>query len=84
MLTQEQHDLIKQAALILKTELESLAPASPDAEEGQIKIHKFGTFKVKRAKARKVENVAAGGQIEIPERIVVRFSPSKTWLKGLV
>lgn len=83
MLSKEQHDIVKAAAEILRAELELLAPTSPEGEAGKLPIYKFGSFVIKKAKARTVKNVAAGGDINIPERYVVRFSASKTWLEGI-
>ncbi len=80
MLSKEQHDIVKAAAEILKGELKDLAPGTPEDKAAKVLVYKFGSFTIRKAKARKVQNVRAGGEIEVPERLVVKFSASKTWL----
>lgn len=83
MLSKEDHDIVKAAAEILKKELASIVPATV-GETGKVGVHKFGVFTVKKSKAREVTNPAvAGGKVSVPERFVVRFSASKTWLEEL-
>ena len=55
MLSKEQHDIVKAAAEILRAELELLAPTSPEGEAGKLLIYKFGSFVIKKAKARTVK-----------------------------
>ena len=43
-----------------------------------VRIKDFGTFKVKTYNARKGRNPKTGETIQIPERDVVKFVPSKT------
>lgn len=83
MLSKEEHDLVKQAVELIKRELGEMAPATPEAKPVKLALYKFGSFTIKKAKARLVVNPAVGGTVTIPERLVVRFSASKTWLEGL-
>lgn len=41
----------------------------------EVKLHKFGTFKVKNTKARIGRNPKTGEALEIPEKNVVKFVP---------
>lgn len=80
MFSQAQLEVLKQAAEILKEELVASAPATPEEGKVRVKIHKFGTFMLKKMPSRKVTNPALGGEVTVPERLVIKFSPSKTWL----
>ena len=83
-LSKEEHDVVKQAVELLKRELAGLIPGSPEDKPGKVPLYKFGSLIVKKAKERQVVNPAlAGGTVTIPERVVIRFSPSKTWLAEL-
>ena len=77
-LSTQEAETLKAAAAIIKRELEAVK-----AEGGSVGLHKFGTFKVSQAAARKGRNPKTGGTIEIPARTVVRFSASKAWTATL-
>lgn len=84
MIDKSEHEILKQAAMILKRELEDQAPQPGNVDtSGKVSIHRFGSFLIRRAKARKVNNPAAGGIVDVPERYTVRFSASKNWLQSL-
>jgi integration host factor subunit beta len=53
------------------------------AREQNIEIRGFGSFKVKRRKARKARNPRTGDAVHVPGRLVPTFKPSKE-LKELV
>jgi hypothetical protein len=81
MIDKTEHEILKQAALIIKRELADQAPKPGDVDaSGKVSIHRFGSFLIRRAKARQVNNPAAGGIVNVPERYSVRFSASKNWL----
>lgn len=81
MLSKEEHELVKQAAELIKRELKELAPTSPSEKAGKMALYRFGTFIIKMAKERQVKSPMAGGTVTVPERLTVRFSSSKTWLE---
>lgn len=43
----------------------------------------FGSFEVKRSKARKARNPKTGAPISIPQKKRVKFNPSKTFKESL-
>ena len=73
-------ELVKQAAAFLKQELTGNAPKKSSDKAFAVRVHNFGTFKIKVAAARKARNPKTGESTTVPERIVVKFSASKTWL----
>lgn len=84
MLSKEEHEIVKQAAKLLKREMADVIPDSPEDKPGKVSVYKFGSFIVKKAKPREVTNPAImGGKVQIPERVTVRFSASKIWLAKL-
>ena len=46
-------------------------------EKGLVKIHNFGTFKLKRKKSRRGRNPKTKEEVIIKERNVISFKPSK-------
>ena len=53
------------------------------ARERNIEIRGFGSFKVKKRKARKARNPRTGEPVHVPGRLVPTFKPSKE-LKEMV
>ena len=53
------------------------------ADENNIEIRGFGSFKVKERKARIARNPRTGTEVKVPQRLVPIFKPSKE-LKKLV
>lgn len=49
---------------------------------GELSIQDFGTFKLAVRKARIGRNPRTGESVDIPERTVARFKPSKNLLKS--
>jgi nucleoid DNA-binding protein len=47
------------------------------AEQENIEIRGFGTFKVRKRKARMARNPRTGEAVEVPARVVPIFKPSK-------
>ena len=46
-------------------------------EDRRIELRNFGVFEVKMRAARKGRNPRTGGQVEVPEKLVVTFKPGK-------
>jgi nucleoid DNA-binding protein len=51
-------------------------------QAGELSIQDFGTFKLAVRKARIGRNPKTGESVDIPERTVARFKPSKNLLKS--
>lgn len=77
-LSKEEAETVKSAVGLIKRELEAGVQGGTT-----LNLHKFGTFKVKQAAARKGRNPKTGETLEIPARTKVSFSPSKVWTEGL-
>lgn len=77
-LSTEDTNTLKAAAAIIKRELEAAKTSG-----GTVGLHKFGTFKVSQAAARKGRNPKTGATIDIPAKTVVRFHASKVWTETL-
>lgn len=71
----------KDTAVVVDGFLEAVKQAL--AREQNIEIRGFGSFKVKRRKARKARNPRTGDAVQVPGRLVPTFKPSKE-LKELV
>jgi integration host factor beta subunit len=71
----------KDTAVVVDGFLEAVKQAL--ARESNIEIRGFGSFKVKRRKARKARNPRTGDAVYVPGRLVPTFKPSKE-LKELV
>jgi integration host factor beta subunit len=71
----------KDTAVVVDGFLEAVKQAL--AREQNIEIRGFGSFKVKRRKARKARNPRTGDAVHVPGRLVPTFKPSKE-LKELV
>lgn len=71
----------KDTAVVVDGFLEAVKQAL--AREKNIEIRGFGSFKVKRRKARKARNPRTGEAVHVPSRLVPTFKPSKE-LKELV
>ncbi|HET9332888.1 MAG TPA: HU family DNA-binding protein [Gemmatimonadota bacterium] len=71
----------KDTAVVVDGFLEAVKQAL--ARETNIEIRGFGSFKVKRRKARKARNPRTGDAVYVPGRLVPTFKPSKE-LKELV
>ncbi len=69
----------KESAEIIEIIIETLKQTLTEGES--IKISGFGTFNVRKKKARKGRNPKTGEEIEISPRSVVTFKPS-LWLKS--
>lgn len=68
---------VKNATEAIECVLDTIKETVDGNEE--VTIRGFGTFKNKTYKARKARNIALGTIIEIPERIVPVFKPSKNF-----
>ena len=51
--------------------------------DGYVKIHNFGSFKIKRKKSRLGRNPKTKQNVMISERNVLSFKPSKSFIKYL-
>ncbi len=71
----------KDTEIVVNTIFDSMAQALSKGE--RIEIRGFGSFKVKRRKARKARNPRTGDAVYVPGRLVPTFKPSKE-LKELV
>lgn len=71
----------KDCALIVDGFLNAVKKALTNGEN--IEIRGFGTFKVRKRKARKARNPRTGEAVRVPERYVPVFKPSKQ-LRGRV
>ncbi|MFN2384341.1 MAG: HU family DNA-binding protein [Gemmatimonadota bacterium] len=71
----------KDTAVVVDGFLEAVKQAL--ARDQNIEIRGFGSFKVKRRKARKARNPRTGDAVHVAERSVPTFKPSKE-LKELV
>ncbi len=71
----------KDTAVVVDGFLEAVKRAL--AREQNIEIRGFGSFKVKRRKARKARNPRTGEPVHVPGRLVPTFKPSKE-LKEMV
>ena len=71
----------KDTAVVVDGFLEAVKQAM--AQEKNIEIRGFGSFKVKRRKARKARNPRTGDPVQVPSRHVPTFKPSKE-LKELI
>jgi len=71
----------KDTAVVVDGFLEAVKQAL--ARENNIEIRGFGSFKVKKRKARKARNPRTGEAVFVPGRLVPTFKPSKE-LKELV
>ena len=65
----------KDCALVTDAFLNAVKRALADGEN--IEIRGFGTFKVRRRKTRMARNPRTGDPVEVPERRVPVFKPSK-------
>ncbi|MDX1660407.1 MAG: HU family DNA-binding protein [Gemmatimonadota bacterium] len=71
----------KDTAVVVDGFLEAVKQAL--AQENNIEIRGFGSFKVKHRKARKARNPRTGEEVHVPARLVPTFKPSKE-LKEMV
>lgn len=71
----------KDCALVVDGFLEAVRQALGDG--ANIELRGFGTFKVRKRKARMARNPRTGEPVEVPERLVPVFKPSKH-LKAMV
>ena len=71
----------KDTAVVVDGFLEAVKQAL--AQEKNIEIRGFGSFKVKRRKSRKARNPRTGDPVHVPARLVPTFKPSKE-LKEMV
>jgi nucleoid DNA-binding protein len=65
----------KDCALVVDGLLNAIKNAL--AEQENIEIRGFGTFKVRKRKARMARNPRTGEAVEVPARLVPIFKPSK-------
>jgi nucleoid DNA-binding protein len=65
----------KDCALVVDGLLNAIKGAL--AEQENIEIRGFGTFKVRKRKARMARNPRTGEAVEVPARLVPIFKPSK-------
>ncbi len=65
----------KDTGIIVKNFLTALADAL--ARGQNVELRRFGTFKVRRRKARMARNPRTGDPVQVPERFVPVFRPSK-------
>lgn len=65
----------KDCALVVDGLLNAIKNAL--AEQQNIEIRGFGTFKVRKRKARMARNPRTGEAVQVPERLVPIFKPSK-------
>lgn len=65
----------KDCALVVDGLLNAIKNAL--AEQQNIEIRGFGTFKVRKRKARMARNPRTGEAVEVPARVVPIFKPSK-------
>lgn len=65
----------KDTAVVVDGFLEAVKQAL--AQENNIEIRGFGSFKVKHRKARKARNPRTGEEVHVPDRLVPTFKPSK-------
>ena len=65
----------KDCALVVDAFLEAVKAAL--AEQHNIEIRGFGTFKIRRRKTRMARNPRTGDAVEVPSRAVPVFKPSK-------
>lgn len=65
----------KDCALVVDGLLNAIKQAL--ADQNNIEIRGFGTFKVRRRKARVARNPRTGERVEVPARSVPVFKPSK-------
>jgi nucleoid DNA-binding protein len=65
----------KDCALVVDGLLNAIKNAL--AEQENIEIRGFGTFKVRKRKARMARNPRTGEAVEVPARVVPIFKPSK-------
>jgi len=71
----------KDTAMVINRFFEVITEALSDANN--IEIRGFGSFKVKTRKARKARNPRTGETVDVPERQVPTFKPSKE-LKDII
>lgn len=71
----------KDTAVVVDGFLEAVKQAL--AQEKNIEIRGFGSFKIKKRKARKARNPRTGDPVQVPSRHVPTFKPSKE-LKELI
>ncbi|MFN2431509.1 MAG: HU family DNA-binding protein [Gemmatimonadota bacterium] len=71
----------KDTAVVVDGFLEAVKQAM--AQEKNIEIRGFGSFKIKKRKARKARNPRTGDPVQVPSRHVPTFKPSKE-LKELI
>ena len=67
-LTTKERDLVKEAADLIARET---------AAGERVILRGFGTFKEVTKKARKAKNPKTGEIVDVPERTVIHFKPSK-------
>ena len=78
-------DLIKELAKVVSTKKEAhkavncILSSIKDAliNKETVEIAGFGSFKIAQRAARKVRHPKTGEEIDIPERVVVKFVPGK-------
>lgn len=46
------------------------------AEDGEVRLSKFGTFRMRTCRPRRLKNPRTGEEMLLPERQELRFSPS--------
>lgn len=71
----------KDTAMVINRFFEVVTEAL--AQGNNIEIRGFGSFKVKTRRARKARNPRTGDTVDVPQRIVPTFKPSKE-LKDII
>lgn len=72
----------KDCALVVDGLLNAVKAALAGGE--RIEIRGFGTFEVRHRKSRTARNPRTGEPVEVPERMVPHFKPSKQFRKKVV
>ena len=77
-----EHAALRQAAKIIMETLAKEKPSNTE-ESGSLNIMGFGTFKIRVRKACQRINPRTGETLKVPQKTVISFKASPTWVKSL-
>ena len=73
----------KDTEVVVDTILESITKALTSVSDGKVELRGFGSFKVRRRRARQGRNPQTGTPVHVPPKRVPYFKPGKE-LKALI
>ena len=73
----------KDTEVVIDTIFDSIAQALSAKSEGKVELRGFGSFRVRKRRARQGRNPQSGNPVQVPAKRVPYFKPGKE-LKALV